>query len=155
MPRAKGRSEKTFQTEIYQSLRSLSGTKFYHKIVDSGYTNPFDAVMCYARTFYALEYKISKNTISIPLCQLFYRRSHELSALKQVRQAGGKSWILINVFNPHKWNYVLAMDPTQYEFIVAYIAPKKSIRLDDPMIKREILHLEKSDGVWNLKPLII
>jgi len=154
MGKSKGRNEKNFCTELYRSARTIRPV-FWHKIVDSGYRNPFDIVCCCKRNFYAIEAKISKNKISIPLVDLFRDRQHEIAALKQVRQAGGKAWILINVFNPHKWNYVLAMDPTQYEWLVASVAPKKSIKLDDPIIKREILHLEKSDGVWNLKPLII
>lgn len=154
MPRSKGRNERIFCTELHRSARTIRPA-FWWKIPDAGFRNHFDIVCCCKRKFYAIEAKISKNKTSIPLVDLFRNRQHEIAALKQVQGAGGKAWILINVFNPHKWNYVLAMDPPQYEWLVASVAPKKSIKLDDPIIKREILHLEKSDGAWDLKPLII
>lgn len=153
MSRSKGRNERIFCTELHRSARTISPV-FWHKIVDSGYRNPFDIVCCCKCKFYAIEAKISKNKVSIPLVDLFRNRSHELSALKQVRSAGGKSWILINVFNPHKWNYVLAMDPVQYDWLVASIAPKKSIKLNDPVLQ-DVLRIEKENGVWQLNKLII
>ena len=154
MPKAKGKSERVFQSEIRQSLRTLPGPKHYFKIPDSGFICPYDAYLVYCRKFYALEYKISKNTISIPWVNLFSGREHELLELKKAREAGAGALILINIFNPRKWNYVLAMDVAQYEFIKSFISPKKSIKLDDPMLK-EVTWLEKdSEGLWPLYEIL-
>jgi len=147
------RTERTFQTEFRQSLRTLPGVKFYHKIVDAGFTNPFDAVLCYNKAFLGLEYKISKSLTSIPLVNLFSNRAHELQALKRVKQAGGKEWILINIWNPHKWNYILAMDTEQYDYLVDAITPKKSIKINDPLLSN-IIRIDKKDGVYDLTSLI-
>ncbi len=148
------RTEKTFQAEIRQSLRTLAGEKHYFKIPDVGFTNPYDAFLVYGGRFYALEYKISKSTTSIPLVNLFKGREHELENLKRVRNCGQKAFILINVWEAHKRNEILVLDPAQYEWLVSSVAPKKSIKIDDPLLRRECLFIEKKDGVYDLNPIV-
>jgi penicillin-binding protein-related factor A (putative recombinase) len=148
------RTERTFCTELKRSTPTIQPC-FWWKIPDAGFRNYFDIVCCAKRQFIAIEAKISKSKTSIPLMELFKNREHELLALKKVRESGGQAWILINIFNPHKWNYVLAMDIAQYLLLVEYAKPKKSIKLNDPMITNEILHIYKNDErLWDLTKLI-
>lgn len=152
------RNEATFVTEFRRSLRTLEGDKFYHKIVDAGFQNPFDSFMVYKGEFYALEMKISKNRVSIPLVDLFRNRQHELDALHRAEDANGTSYILINIFHPHENNFVYFMSVAQYDYLVSSVAPKKSIKLNDPMLNR-IGKLKKIkhglEMVWDLNPLIL
>jgi len=148
------RTERTFCSELKRSSSTIQPCLWW-KIPDAGFRNYFDIVCCAKRQFIAIEAKISKSKTSIPLIELFRNREHELQALKKVRASGGKTWILINIFNPHKWNYILAMDIAQYELLVSYISPKKSIKLDDHMLTSEILHIYKNkEGLWDLTKLI-
>ena len=149
------RKERDFQIEIRQSLRTLAGEKHYFKIPDAGFTNPYDAFLVYGGKFYALEYKISKSTTSIPLVQFFKNQPHELENLKRVRRCGQKAYIMINIWEPRKRNEILVLDPAQYDWLVASIAPKKSIKIDDPLLRRECLFIEKKDGVYDLNPMIV
>ena len=153
-----GRSEKTFQTEIRQSLRILPLQKVYHKIVDSGYQNPFDAFMCYDGKFYGLEYKIVKDRPSIPMLDLFKNREHELVALRRVEGCGGKAWILINIYKRYEYNYILAFSPHDYDWLVRGMANRKSVKLDEPILTT-FLRIDKvedkfGEKVWDLTKLI-
>jgi len=153
MGKAIGRSEKTFQGEFRQSLKSLPGTKFYHKIVDAGFRNPFDAIMNYKGILYGLEYKICKNTISIPLVGMFKGREHELDYLRAVKKSGGQEYILVNIYEPRKRNEILVLDINQYEMLLDHVAPKKSIKLNDPILSKCLFIQKTSDG-YDLNPLI-
>lgn len=153
------RQEKTFQAEFRQSLKSLPGVKFYHKIVDNGYQNPFDAVMTYEGISYGLEYKISKNKVSIPLQELFKGREHEIMELRRVKAGGGVGIVLINVFVPHKLNTVYLMDIDQFLSLCRMAHPKKSIKLNHPalemfpQLKRIEIHPSDTRRMWDLMTL--
>lgn len=110
MPKAKGRSEKTFQTEIRRSLRTLEGPKWYHKIVDAGFQNPFDAILIHNGQSYAFEYKICKQKTKVNFKTLFSKREHELQNLRRFKRSGGNAYVLCNIFNHPKWNYIMAFD---------------------------------------------
>lgn len=148
------RNERNFCSELHRSAITIKPV-FWWKIPDAGFRNWFDIVCCANKKFIAIEAKISKSKTSIPLVNLFSKREHELTALKRVEAAGGTSWVLINVFNPHKWNYVLAMSVDTYEYIVKAVEPKKSIKLDGHLLKDECIRIEKnSEGFWDLTPLV-
>lgn len=151
------RQEKTFQTEFYQSLRSLEGTKFYHNIRDDGFQNPFDAVLTYKGISYGLEYKISKNHVSIPLTGLFRERAHEIRELRRIKLSGGRGYILINVFVPHKLNTVYILDVDHFISLCDRVAPKKSVKLNDPILNLfpQMKRLSTDTGkIWDLNSII-
>ena len=151
------RVEATFQTEFYRSLRSLPDYKFYHNIRDDGFQNPFDAMMTYGGVSYALEYKISKNHISIPLFELFRDRSHEIRALRRNKKAGGRGYVLVNVFVARKINTVYVIDVDDYVSLCRRVLPKKSIKLTDPILKNfpQMPKIATDTGkIWNLNTII-
>lgn len=151
------RSEKTFQGEMRQALRTLPKVKFYHKIPDLGALNPFDAFLIYDGIAIAMEYKISKNTVSIPIHQLFSNRDHEITALRRFKESGGRAYVLINIFDAHKTNFVYVVDIDQYVALMNDILPSKSIKLTDERLKRWCI-MEKVknnyDMLWDLNKVI-
>jgi len=151
------RNEKVFQSEIRSALRTLSGVKFYFKVPDLGAQNPFDAILVYNSMTIALEYKISKNTISIPLWQLFSGRDHEISALRRVKLAGGYGYILLNIFDAHKINTVYIIDVDDYVALMNEILPAKSIKLSDNRLKKftQMVKVKNNyDRIWDLNQII-
>lgn len=139
-------------------MRSLPDEKFYFNIRDDGFQNPFDAMMLYHGKFYALEYKISKNSTSIPLFELFRNREHELRYLECVERCGGVSYILVNVFIARKINTVYCFRPSEYKSLCSRVHPRKSVKLTDPILDH-FIRMEKIDGghekIWNLNQLIV
>ena len=151
------RQEKDFQAEIHRSLRSLPNTKFYHKIVDNGFTNPFDAVMTYDAVSYAMEYKISKGHVSIPLYELFKGREHEIRELLRVKRSGGRSYVLVNVFVARIVNVAYVFEIDHYLYLCRRILPKKSIKLNDPILSLfpQLEKIKTDTGpIWDLNPII-
>lgn len=151
------RKEKDFQAEIRQSLRSLPNVKFYHKIPDAGFQNPFDASMTYDGISYGMEYKISKNSISIPLYELFKGREHEIRELRRVKAAGGRGMVLVNVFVARIVNIAYVFDIDHYLYLCKRILPKKSIKLDNPILSLfpQLEKIRTDTGViWDLNSIV-
>ena len=141
------RKEKDFQKEIFQSLRTLPGPKFYWKLRDDGLIQPFDAILLYAQTFTAIEYKIAKAKRSLNLASLFKGREHQLHSLKRVREAGGKALILINAFIPRELNVCFYLDPAYYDFL----EPEKTMTLRRAL--EVIPYVGEENGDWPLNKI--
>ena len=149
------RNERIFCTELHRSARSITPC-FWWKIPDAGFRNHFDIVCC-KNGFIAIEAKISKNSISIPLQQLFYKRHHEIHAVSRVKKSGGHGYVLINVFVPREINTVYVFSINDYISLCKRILPKKSIKLSDPILKMfpQMKKIKTDTGnIWDLNTII-
>lgn len=143
------RKEKDFQAEFRQSLRTLKDPCWYHKIVDAGFKNPFDAVLTYGNS-YGLEYKITKNKASIALKTLFKGREHQPIELMRMKKAGGIGYMIINVFEPRKRNFIIVLKIEEYYGLID--KGYSTIKFLDPIIKPYIYE-KNSEGLWPLNEI--
>jgi len=165
MPKAKGRSEAQFTTEMWRSIKHalIWQVFFYHKYPDLWTSIGFDAWLQLVWWRYiAMEYKINKNEKNLELNKFFYNREHELAALSKQVNLGNEAYIVVNCYYPRTHNYCLVFTIEQYYGLLKKIYPKKSIKLDDPILLKHCKFVDrhdawrwwKNDGVWNISLFI-
>ena len=93
--------ESKFQTQIkrsfdlYCSNNNLIG--HYHKIIDCGYTNPYDCFFLTKNGFVACELKVNRQKTTFNFKALFGygKQYHEITNLKRVMATGSRAWVVI------------------------------------------------------------
>jgi len=140
--------EKIFQMQfkrsfnLYCSNNNVSG--HYHKIVDCGYTNPYDCYTVTNKGFIAWELKVNrqKNIFNFKALFGYGKQYHEITHLKQVLKTGHKAWILIAHKQPNGRYKAYAVHPKDADMYYH----TKSIKLHEmkvielPRIKNNFTH---------------
>ena len=143
------RSERDFCTELKRSTPTIQPC-FWWKIVDAGFRNWFDIVCCCQGKFFAFEAKISKQKNQINFYNLFRNRSHEIEALLKVEKSGGHAFVLVNVFDPGRHNYMAFFRAHDVD---GWMKANKGVLPLDSIVEPEKIYKNK-EGLWDLTRLI-
>lgn len=152
MPKAIWRSEKLFTTEMWRAIKHalLWKVYFYHKYPDLGTSIWFDAwLQMIWKRYIAMEYKLNRHEKNLELNKFFYWREHELTALSRQVNMHNEAYIIVNCYFPRKHNYCLIFTVEQYYWLLKKISPKKSIKLDDPLLMRYSTRMDQYDFMPN------
>lgn len=153
--------EKEFQTKFKRSFdlycRNNEVTGHYHKIVDCGWTNPYDCYTVTDKGFVAHELKVNRLKVTFNFYQMFGRgkQYHEILNLLQVLKTGHKAWVVIAHRKPNGYFTAYALCPHKaHEFFKR----RKGVKLEEiqscaielDRIKNEV----RRELVFDLTPLL-
>jgi len=110
-------NEKSFTTRLRKSADkwcSENGKSiFWHKIADTGFTNPFDIIGCRSDgKCLAIEVKMCKNKTIWNARSSFFKRHHQIDNLIKIDNLGGKAWVILCHFQYPDTNTAYAITPS-------------------------------------------